>query len=133
MLVYLDTNIVVYLVEEPDAFGARAMAFVRELLETGHGLAASHLVRMECRIAPLATGSNRLLAAYDVFFSSPRLQMLDLPAEVFDTAARYRAAHRLSSLDALHLATAVAGGCEAFLTNDTRLAAFPGINVMLLP
>ena len=42
---------------------------------------------------------------------------------VFDKATRLRAAHRLKSPDALHLAAAIESHCTQFWTNDRRLAA----------
>lgn len=38
-----------------------------------------------------------------------------------------------SLADSLHLAAAVEAGCDRFLTNDQRLAAFPDMTVELLP
>ncbi|HJT34291.1 MAG TPA: hypothetical protein VJ783_19765 [Pirellulales bacterium] len=35
--------------------------------------------------------------------------------------------------DSLHLATAVEGGCDRFLTNDNRLSHFTDIVVEVLP
>jgi predicted nucleic acid-binding protein len=35
--------------------------------------------------------------------------------------------------DSLHLAAAVEGGCDRFLTNDARLSRFPDIPVEVLP
>ena len=132
MLVYLDTNIVVYLIEQSPDFGPRAATLVEDLKECGHGLAVSHLVRMECKVAPLALGDLATLGDYEAFFSSTAVCILELTADVFDGAAEIRADHGIGVLDALHLAAAVAGGCEAFLTNDARLSRFPDIQIALL-
>ena len=43
-------------------------------------------------------------------------------ASVFALASELRAAHRIKTPDALHLAAALAGGCTEFWTNDDRLA-----------
>ncbi len=47
---------------------------------------------------------------------------LPMTSAVFDLAAELRAHHGLKTPDALHLATAVVGGCEEIWTNDRRLA-----------
>ena len=52
-----------------------------------------------------------------------------LTREVIDRATELRARHGVRTPDALHLAAAVASGCDVFLTNDLRLAHVPGIPV----
>lgn len=47
-------------------------------------------------------------------------------------AARLRAVTNLRLPDAIHGATAILSGCQTFLTNDRRLAALPGVDVVLL-
>jgi predicted nucleic acid-binding protein len=132
MLVYLDTNIVVYMVESPPDLGPRAVALVGGLVAQGHRLAISHLVRLECRVKPLASGDERTLADYGALFARAGLATLEVTGEAFDLAAGFRARHRLRTMDALHLAAAIVGGCGAFLTNDVRLSAFPHIPMMML-
>jgi predicted nucleic acid-binding protein len=132
MLIYLDSNIVVYLVEDVPHFGPRTAALVAQLADRGDQLAVSHLVRMECKVGALSRGDVALLQDYVTFFSGIALRVLELPSEVFDRAAELRASSSLGAMDALHLAAAIVGGCEVFLTNDQRLAAFPDISVMLL-
>ena len=132
MLIYLDTNIVVYLVERPLDLGSRATALITELKARGDQFAISHVVRMECKVKPLASRDHHQLGAYDAFFAGGALLTLELTGEVFDRAAEIRAFHSLRALDALHLAAALVGGCEAFLTNDARLSSFPDLRVMLL-
>ena len=56
---------------------------------------------------------------YDRTFDALPLVPLDPP--VFRRAARLRASHGLKTPDALHLATALEGGCEALWTNDDHL------------
>jgi uncharacterized protein len=47
-----------------------------------------------------------------------------LTPAIYDSAARFRAAHRaLKTPDALHFAAALHHGCTEFWTNDDRLAA----------
>jgi len=93
----------------------------------------SHLVRMECRVRPLRLHEEEVLAAYDAYFVSGDLAILELGAAVFDRAADLRAVHGLRALDALHLAAALEGLCDAFLTNDEHLRAFPALEVIPLP
>jgi predicted nucleic acid-binding protein len=132
-MVFLDTNIVIYLIENPPVFGARATATVTTLLSAGDTIAVSDLVRLECRVGPLRHGNTALLAQFDAFFTSPDVQVFPLTAAVCDRATVIRATHLFKTPDALQLATAIIHGCDRFLTNDTRLNACTDIAVEVLP
>jgi uncharacterized protein len=132
VLIFLDTNPVIYFVEQPPVWGAIATARIAGLRAAGDRLAVSDLVRMECQVGPLKTGDATRLSDFATFFASPDVRVLPITGAVCDRAARIRAAHNLKPLDSLHLATAVEHGCDVFLTADARLARFPDITVEVL-
>ena len=132
MIVFLDTNIVIYLVDDPPTFGARAMARVTALRAAGATFAVSDLVRLECRVYPMRMADHGLLGRYDAFFASPQVRVLSLTAPVCDCATLLRATHNFKTPDALQLAAAIVHGCDRFVTNDARLQACAGIPVELL-
>jgi predicted nucleic acid-binding protein len=74
-----------------------------------------------------------LVAEFDKFLTAPDIKRLSFPPSVFERATRIRALHNYRLGDALHLAVAVDGGCDTFLTNDKRLSAFPDLTVEILP
>jgi predicted nucleic acid-binding protein len=96
-------------------------------------VAVSDLVRLECRVKPVKTGDAARLAVFDAFFARPDVRIVPITTAVFDRATTVRAAHNFKLGDSLHLAAAVESGCDRFLTNDTRLSAFTGIAVEVLP
>jgi predicted nucleic acid-binding protein len=114
-------------------FQARAAARLAGLSAAGDQVAVSELSRLECRVKPIRLGDAAVLAIYDGFFGRPDVTLVPITAAVFDRATMIRAARNFSLADSLHLATAVAGGCDRFLTNDHRLAGFPDIAVEVLP
>jgi uncharacterized protein len=132
MIVFLDTNLVIYLIEQPPVWGLRAAARIQAIQVAGDTFAVSELVRMECRVGPLAQNDVTLLAEYDSFFQGSDVRVAPITRIACDRAARIRAVHRYRSLDALHLATAIEAGCGLFLTNDQRLSNFPDIPVEVL-
>lgn len=132
MIVYLDTNIVIYFVEKHATYGPKVAARLAAAYAAKDTLALSDLTRMECLVGPLQSGKQLLLAKFNAFFQLPTVTVLSMSAAVFDRAARVRALWRFSALDALHLAAAVEHGCGLFLTNDARLARFPDIPVEIL-
>jgi uncharacterized protein len=133
MLVFLDTNIVIYAVENPPTFGARATAYVGSLRAAGHSFLVSDLTRMECLVGPLRSGHAALATQYRAFFAAAGVQVAPITATVCDEAAQIRATMGFKPMDALHLAAAVTHGAKVFLTNDTRLSAFTGLTVEVLP
>lgn len=132
MTVYLDTNIVIYVVEQSLGLGSAALAAVHRYYREGHAVAVSDLVRMECMVGPLMNGDGDALRAYRALFGCEAVSVLSCPSRVFDRAAVIRADHGLRPVDALHLATAIEGGCERFLTNDVRLTCVSDIEIELL-
>ncbi len=133
MLIYLDSNIVIYLIEQPTHFGSRASARIAAMAATGDRIVVSDLTRLECRANAVASGDRGTLAHYDAFFSQAVERVMPLTTAVCDRATIIRGQYRFKTPDALHLAAAVEAGCEVFLTNDARLSGFPDLAVETLP
>lgn len=120
MRAYLDACVVIYYVERhPDLFPqVEARLFPAPGGDTLPVI--SDLTRMECRVKPLRQQDLAWLARYDAFFHL--CTRVPMEAAVFDLATELRAQHQLKTPDALHLAAALTAGCDAFWTNDDRLA-----------
>jgi len=133
MLVYCDSVILMYFFDYTGAFNTRAVNRIAALRAAGDRIAVSDLSRLECRVKPLKLGDTGKLAIYDAFFTQPDVDLLPINTAVFDRATEIRATHNFKLADSLHLAAAVEGRCDCFLTNDTRLASFTGLPVEVLP
>lgn len=118
MAIFLDTNIVIYHVEDIAPWSDMVDAAIAG--HPGGAFAVTDLVRLECRVGPLRRGQYDLLGRFDAFFAS--VAVLPMTPAVFDRAAELRAKHRLKTPDALHLATAIEHGCAELWTNDARLS-----------
>jgi predicted nucleic acid-binding protein len=118
-VIYLDSCVVIYAVEDP---GTRGDAVRGRLARAGdEAVAVSPLVAMECLVGPLRRGDLELEARYRTVLAL--FHQLAVPADVFERAARLRAALGLRTPDAPHLATAQVHGCSALWTDDQRLHA----------
>ncbi len=53
MIVYFDTNIVIYAVQNPAVFGPKTSSRLTALRTSGDTFMASDLTRMECLVVPL--------------------------------------------------------------------------------
>ncbi len=133
MLIYLDSNIVIYLIERPPQFGPRASVRLAAAKAAGDHLVVSELTRLECRSDAIAAANQTLLDQYDEFFARAVVQVMPLSTAVVDLATEIRGRHRFKTADALHLAAAIEAGCQSFLTNDLRLSRFPNLTVEILP
>ncbi len=120
--IYLDSCVVIYLVERHPLYEPRLRARLESLREAE--LAVSPLVRLEVLVRPLRDGDEALVQLYRLFLAEQL--MLDMPEEVYDAALSLRTQHTLKTPDALHLATAQFHNCSQFWTNDDRLAAIAG-------
>lgn len=118
-MIYLDSCLVIYLVEEHPRYGPAVEESLSRL--TTETICISPLVEMECLVLPTRRGNSALLTRFSGFFQ--RNNLVPMPEEVYLEAARLRAHHAIKTPDALHLAAARFNGCTALWTNDDRLAA----------
>src|SRR5438552_569082 len=105
MIVFLDTNVVIYAVESHPTFGVRAQTRIASALAAGDTLMLSDLVRMECLVHPLRRGDTVLQGQYRAFFGRPEVQVVAITAAVCDRAAQIRATTSFKAMDALQLAS----------------------------
>ena len=68
---------------------------------------------------PLQVNDVRLQAAFrSLLFATANVETLPVDAAIAERAAELRARYRMKTPDALHAATAIVSGCDAFLTNN---------------
>ncbi len=132
MIVYLDTNIVIYVVEQHSVFGPKALARLATARAAGDAMMISDLTRMECLVGPLQSGNLILQSDFRAFFAAPGMQVVPITPAVCDRAAVIRATQHFKPMDALQLAAAVEHGANIFLTNDAHLNSFTGLTVEVL-
>jgi predicted nucleic acid-binding protein len=121
-VIYLDSCIVVYAIEDD---GARGDAVRRRLAEAADDVVAiSPLVTLECLVGPLREEN---LGLHDHYVRAlQQFRQLPLEPEHYVRAAELRARHGIRTPDALHLAAAQLYGCDQLWTNDNRLSSAAG-------
>ncbi len=117
--IYLDSCVVIYLIEEHPTFAPVIESLLGNQADTV--LYISSLTEMECLVMPLRNQNQLLVDKFRNWFDD--LIVLPNEREVFQLGAQLRADHKtLKTPDAIHLATALHYGCDAFWTNDNRLS-----------
>ena len=131
--VALDTQVFIYFIEEDEHF----LPLVKPLFEAiDHGTvlaATSGLSLMEVLVIPYRTGNFSLADRYEALLTRSRgLRYVEINRPLLKAAARLRAAFRLKPPDAIQAAAAMVANCQAFVTNDKRIPAMPGLKVVQL-
>lgn len=105
---------------------AEHQVFVDELfrsIDDGHVFAVtSELTLAEVLIKPLETGRDDVVAIDgELLQSSAHLSVVPIDRAILASAARHRASLGIKLPDAIHVATAIAIGCDVLLSNDQKL------------
>jgi uncharacterized protein len=129
MRVYIDSVLIVYVVEQNPQFAPAVEAW---LIANTCDLVSSELGRMECLVVPVRNNDAARIADFEDYFQNRVAELVPLTRAVFDRTVNIRATTRIQTPDALHLASAIEAGCDLFLNDDTQLARFTGIRVELI-
>jgi len=119
-LVYWDTMLFVYWVEDHPQYAVRVKAIYDKMQKRGDILCTSTFALAEVLTGPYKQGATALVSQIRKFFRPPQLELLAFETETADHYARIRSQYRVSPADAIHLATAAHAGVD-LLTNDRRL------------
>ncbi len=124
---YLDSNIIVYLVEhEPRSYPVLSAILARA--NTGQiELISSELAILECLVVPLRNQDAELIRDYSDILLTSDMKLIPVSVEVLFEAAHLRALNpRLRIPDAIHWATAILQRANYLLTNDADFLRFLG-------
>ena len=117
---YFDTNVFIYALEGDPVFTQAAVA----LLEAAGGRAVtSEYAIAECIIGKSETVDDILLQEdYVAYFADPdNIETVAVSRELLIHAARLARGLGMKLADSIHVATAIASGCQSFVTNDRKL------------
>ena len=96
-------------------------------------LVTSAVTLLEVLVVPYRAGNEALAARYEALLTRSRgVQLIDLTRVQLRRAAQLRALTGVRTPDALQLTAARDAGCTAFVTNDRRLPAVPGLRIVQL-
>jgi predicted nucleic acid-binding protein len=129
----IDTAIVIYFIEEHPRFLPVILPLFREADLGRRQLVSSAITLLEVLVVPYRAGDRALADRYEALLTRSRgIQLVDTTRDQLRAAAQLKAATGIRTPDALQLVAALGSGCTAFVTNDRRLPAIPGLRVVQL-
>lgn len=130
---FLDTAPVIYYVERNPTYTA-LVDDIFDRVDAGTLQAVTSPVTLaECLILPIRHGLPQVQQDFaDLIVSGANVTFLTLDAATAQRAADLRVRYNLLLLDAYQAATALAGACHAFLTNDRALLRVQELPILVL-
>ena len=131
--IYIDSAPLIYFVERHRDYFTK-MSRIIALTESAPLQAfTSVITSTEIIVQPLKVGNTDLAQEYhDVLVSSNQFTLLSVTEDIAITAGAIRARYSLRTPDALHVATAIATGCDTILTNDAAMKRVTDLNVVYM-
>ena len=129
----LDTNVFIYFLETHPRYGSWC-ASLFDLIERGHNPAmTSAITLLELLVQPYRDQKEDLAQKiFALTTTYPRLEWVPLTMNLADRAAELRARYRLSTPDAIQLATAINRNATCFYGNDRGLKRVREIECLIV-
>jgi len=115
-MLYIDTNILIYLFESHDPFSKQVARVLEEFTKANKPLVTSTITVTEFLAG---TDSSNLKTLHQV----PNLIIIPLNESLAEQAAILQRKFKMQIGDSIHLATAIEQPAESFFTNDKKLAS----------
>ncbi len=129
----MDTAVFIYFIEEHDLYLPIIEPLFAEVADGEREIVTSALTLLEVMVVPFRVGDAALAARYEALLTRSRgLHLVDIDRDQLRAAAQLRARYGVRTPDALQLAAALQERCSAFITNDRRLPALPGLRIVQL-
>ncbi len=128
-LIFWDTNLFIYLVEEHPLFSPQVQAIRARMLARRDDLCTSALTVGEALVGPTVKGDQDMIREYKSILRPPLVKVIPFEAECGEIYAGIRTDRTISRTDAMQLACAAQASVDLFVTNDRRLGSknVPGI------
>jgi predicted nucleic acid-binding protein len=129
----LDTNLFIYFLEDHLRYGAWC-ASLFDRIERGHNPAVTYTITLlELLVQPYREQKEDLAQKIFALTSSyPRIEWVPVSMDLADQAAELRARYRLSTPDAIQLATAIGYRATRFYGNDRGLRRVKEIECLIV-
>lgn len=129
----IDTNLFIYFLEDHPRYGTWC-ASLFDRIERGHNHAVTSTVTLlELLVQPYRDQKEELAQKiFALATTYPKIEWMPVTLNVADRAAELRARYRLSTPDAIQLATAIGHKATRFYGNDRALRRVKEIECILV-
>ena len=124
----MDSAPIIYTLEAHPQLAARYKSLFARHAAGEFSLAVTTITIAEVLTGPLGAGEDALSKRYRAVLES--WHVVDLTADIAETAARLRARHKLKLPDAIQLASALAINAHALVTHDRDFAKVRGMRIV---
>jgi len=128
-LVLVDSAPIIYLLEYHPRFAARFRPVFERQAAGEIVFAVTTIAMAEVLAGPLGVGQEVLAKRYRNVMES--WQVVELSADIAESAARLRGSLKLKLADAVQVASALAIGADALLTHDRDFSAVKALRVLV--
>jgi predicted nucleic acid-binding protein len=129
----VDSAIFIYFIEAAPVWLPLITPLFRAADSGQRELITSSITLLEVLVVPYRANNDALAARYEALLTNSRgVRLIDVTRDQLRRASRLRASTGMRTPDALQLSAAQEAGCSAFLTNDRRLPAVPGLRILQL-
>jgi predicted nucleic acid-binding protein len=129
----IETAPYIYFVEKQPIYGPKMRAVFEQVEIQGIEVVSSVLTLTEVLVKPLRESDTQLELNYrELLTTTDLIHLLPVSVPIANRAADLRARYNLKTPDAVHIATAIEHGSDAFLTNDKALARITEVRVIVL-
>ncbi len=130
---YIETAPIIYYAEDHHDYSDKMQAIFLRVNMGSIEAVTSVITLTETLAKPLKTGDKIVEQAYrSLLQHTQNIRLIPIDADVAERAADFRARYNLRTPDALHLATALASSCQAFLTNDLTFRRVSELSILIL-
>lgn len=120
--VHLDSNIIIYAIEQGSRWSSVTEKLLMAIDAGGLQAVTSELTMAEVLPKPISLNNPDYLGKYELMFSpSNGIVTMPVSRDILLASCHMQAQMRIKPMDAIHVATAKAAGCQFFLTEDERL------------
>ena len=131
--IYLDTAPIIYFLENNPDYAQKVQSVIQDNAVLGCLFATSVATNIEYLPKPMSEGKNDLVYAFSSLKKVLGLESIELTEQISMIAVNLRTKYKgLKTLDSIHLASAIASGCDAFFTNDKQLKQVTELSIIYL-
>jgi predicted nucleic acid-binding protein len=131
-LVALDANILIYVLEGSEAFGAQARAVLDALDDGVVAASMATIGQVEILAGPARATDSSIFERTADEIRSMGITFVPLTEAIAEDAAWLRGTVGMALADAIHVASARAAGATVLITNDRGIRPRPNLDVVYL-